>query len=723
MLFQRLLLSIALAFTTPAFAKKAKSTKKRTPAQQKQIETLNSQVSKEKPLPKKASVANRGMAISYGSPSWNTDSTKIDSAYLMMRDKNTGKIVQIQLEESEPDSSNFVGRFSISHGEASKIAPEVFIPSPEMRGEENNKKLFEMIQSGKAEGKPLVWKEKENGQTLVDVYDTKAQADAAQSAFDTEKKAEADIKKKKMLKSAASDQALAAAQQAERKAMLDKLAMEAAKRETDRVRMEQIEKQKAEEREKASKALSEAERAARKAHASKLNEEAVALYIKGDFVGAETKFRQAVELDPENKQIYFQYGITLYRNNKFNEALVVMKLADVDKSKETEKRYYMGLIHYRLKELKPALTEFGTVSKAGDKSLSPSAEFYAGLIQFTLENYDAAKKSFETVIDTSSDPRLDEQAEQYLDQIANAMAYKKMRENKFTLTATVGAMYDSNVLLSPDNAGDQGSATDTKDFRLLTTADLEYRPIFKEHHEWFAKANASLTNSMKDESAIADPWVYSLALPYSYKGTMGKKGIKATLKPGYEILYMDPTNTGTKSNIQSSYYLTADTTFVMSQTWFANYSLEYRADDSKLASSTGDDNSDATKYTLKTTQSFFLDKARKEAFMANAAYVMNDATGKEARYGRIELGATYVRPTKWNASWLGGLTLYQLKYDDATEARTDINTTLMTGFSKPVKEWVTWGVIGTYTKNDSNIDDNEYSRYMIMTTATFVTNF
>ncbi len=715
MSFQRILpaLLIAAAISFPAHAQK-KAIGKRKPAQKKERTAKASTRSSE---------GARSMSISYGSPSWNGDSRKIDSAYLVLRDKKTGKLVQIQLEESEPDSSQFVGKFSITHGNE-QVSPEIFVPPPELRNpEQDGKKLIEMIQANKVDVKPVVWKKTDSGQPLIDVYDNQEQAAAAEAAYREEEKLSADMKKKKLLKPIPSEQALEAARQAEHKAALDKMALDAAKREADRVRMEQIEKQKAEERAKAAKAMSEQERAARAARAKAAAEEAMAFYTAGKYPQAEAKFKQAVELDPQNTSYYFRYGITLYRNNKFNEALVAMKLAKVDPASELEKQYYMGLIHYRLKELDPALANFQSVAKSPDPNMGPSATFYAGVIYFAQEKYELAKKAFEDVIDNSQDPRLDEQAEQYLDQIANAMAFKKMRENKFTFTGVVGASYDSNVLLSPDSAGDQGTTTDSKDFRLLTSGDLEYRPVFSQHHEFSTKVNANLTNSLKDESAVADPWVYGISLPYSYKGTLGSKGLKFSAKPGYEILYMDPTDTGTKSNILTSYLMTLEATLVNSPSWFSQYSLETRMDDSKTADSIGDDDSDAMKYTLKTTQSVFLDKSRKEAIMGSAGIVMNAAKGKNREYMRYELGAMYVRPTKWNASWISGLTIYQLNYDNADEKRTDFNATLMTGVSKPIKEWVTWGLIGTYTKNDSNLTANEYSKYLILTTATFVTNF
>lgn len=669
---------------------------------------------------------SRLMSISYGSSSWNTDSKKIDSAYLIMRDKTTGKIVQIQLEETEPDSSEFSGQFSVNMGPSEKVSPEVFVPPSEVRGaDRDNRKLYEMIKNDKLPRKPVIWKKNDKGQAVIDVYDTRDQAESALKAYQEQQKLEQEQKQKKLIKPVASETAISAAIQAEKKNALDKLAMEAAKRETDRVRLEQIEKQKAEERAKKERESSEKERAEHKAKAAKLNEEALAYYRQGNFVEAEKLFKQVVDLDPGNTSYYFKYGVTLYRNEKFNDALVVFKLAKVEPQTEMEKRYYMGLTFFRLGEIDSALKEFATVSASQDPVMAPSATFYQGVIYYTLEKLEPAKKAFEQVIDTSQSPRMDEQAEEYLERIANAMAFQKLREKKFTFVGIVGGMYDSNVLLAPDTPPDQGSVTDIADIRLLTIGDLEYRPIYSQKHEFTPHVNASLTNSLKDQAAPADPYLYNVNLPYSYKGVLGKKGFKVTAKPAYEVLYMAPSaSASTKSIILNSYYVALDATIVMNPNYFVSYGIEYRGDDSRLDSSSGLNDADASKYSLRTSHSVFLDKARKEALVGSLAYIKNAAKGNDKKYNRIEAGVVYVRPTKWNASWNLGLNIYSLKYPESTTSRSDFNSMLSVGFSKPVRDWVTWGVVGSYTKNNStDTTSYEYSKFMILTTATFVTNF
>lgn len=668
--------------------------------------------------------ATRLMSITYGSPSWNTDSMKIDSAYLILRDKTTGRIVQINLEETAPDSSKFTGQFSVNIGESDKIMPEIFIPPSHIRGtDKDNRKLYEQIKNNKLPRKPVIWTKNDKGQANLDVYDTRDQAATALKAYQAEQSLTKTPAIRTQVKPLPSEDAALVAQQLARQVELNKLAAEAARQESERVRLEQIERQKAEERLKQAQAVSAKERAERKARAETLAAQAMSLFNRGKFPQAEVKFKEAVELDPENKTHYFKYGVTLYRNGKFNEALVILKLAEVEPRTEAEKAYFMGLTHYSLKELAPAMTNFDAAVKSGDPVMAPSSEFYRGLIFFTEEKFEAAKAAFEKVIDTSNDPAMDQQAEEYIESIAAAIAMQKLRANKFTFMGTVGAMYDSNVLLAPDSSPDQGAKTDIADFRLLTIGDLEYRPLFTDKHELFLRANAGLTNSLKDISAPADPYLYSLAAPYSYKGSVSKKAFKFTAKPGYEMLYMATGGSSTKTLALNSYFLLLDTTMIMRSNWIANYNFEYRGDDSRLASANGPENGDAAKYSLRTNQTFLLDKSRKQALVGTFGYVVNAAKGDNKKYNRWEAGAIFARPIKWSAVWNFGLNFYQLKYPKETDGRSDFNLTLTTGITKPIKEWLIWGVSASYTKNDSSVTAYEYSKYTVLTTATYITNF
>lgn len=664
------------------------------------------------------------MNISYGSASWNTDSTTIDSAYMVLKDKTTGKTVQVQLEETEPDSSKFDGRFNVNLGQGA-LKPQVYVPPKNLRNPERDyKKVAELINAGKLKSQPLITKTNDKGEQVLDVYDTDEQAAAAQKAYAEEERLREEAAKQKLIKTVPDEKKVQAAAAAEGQALVAKMALEAAKRESDRIRLEQIERQKSLEREKAAKAISEKERSERQAKAKALVEEAMVFFNQGKFIEVEDRFRQSVELDPDNHTTYLRYGISLYKNQKFNEALVILKLSEVEKDLEHEKAYFMGLTHYRLKELDSAEEQFKAAAKSTDKIIGPSSLFYLGVVQFTKGQLEAAKGNFETVIDTSSNPRMDAEAENYIERIAQAMIFKKLQEKPWTLTGTVGLQYDSNVLLSPDNTGSQGSSTKEGDVRAATVGGVYYRAIYEEKHELTAKFDANLTNSAKSSVSRADPFLFDFSLPYSHKGVWLGKGHVLTVKPTYELLYMDPNATGTKEKILGSTILTIDNTFVMNPVWFATYSFEARQDDFDLTGSTGDDNYDAMKYTVKTAQTFYRDKTRKEALTANLGYILNSASGKNKRFTRYDIGATYSRPMKWGYSWNVGLSTYVLDYFKSTDKRNDVNVVFTTGIDKPIREWVTWSVSGSYTQNDSTEETSyEYSRWLILTSATFTGNF
>lgn len=663
--------------------------------------------------------AGQQVKIIYGSAPWNVDSTKVDSAFLYIKDSQTNKLVKIQLEETEPDSSVFMGRFSLGWDANSSIEPEVFVPPLNMRDKNfNEKKFYDLLTAGQVPRKPIVFRKLETEQ-VIDVYDTKEQAQAGLKVYQEELKALKN-QDKRSAKKIAADSTVEAAELAAKKAALQKIALEAAARETERLRLEQLEKQKADERKKQMEKMSAEEKAKKKAQAEAIAAEAIQLYKAGEYAKAEGLFEKAVETDPSTTSYYYYYGVNLYRLEKFNDALVKIKMAGDDKATDLEKKYYMGLIHYRLQEIDPAMKNFKEVSSGNDPDLSPSAKFYEGLLYMGQDKLPEAKTAFEQVLDTSKDPNMDKMAEEYIEKILALIQYQEMAKKKIFLTAMIATVYDSNILLAPDNDTTQGTALGKGGLRYLLMGTGEYRWIYKPTYEFSTKLATAYYYSQSANFSHADPWLTSVTAPYTYKGTAFGKGYKFVLAPGYDILYMEPEQgAGTRENIMNSVYVSAENTFVMRDNWFSVYSLEMRQDDSKLPNQTPTTDADSLKITLKTNQMFFLDSTKKRAVIPSAGFVVNNAKGNTKTYDRMELGAMYMAPVhKWkDATWLAGISAYRLRYDAAD--RLDTNTTLTAAFNKAEKDWWSWGVIGTYSNNPSNIEVNQYSKYTLMLNASF----
>lgn len=708
-------------------------------AQESSVQAQESNVSNEpiqaKTLPAKKVKTppietTQGLKVFYGSAPWNKDSTQIENAELFVRDANSGRILKILLEETEPDSSTFSGEFSVGWAKGQSLNVEIYIPPENIRGKEQGLNQFtNLIRNGKVGRKPIVFKKDKEQRQILDVYDTKEQAEMAFKAY-LEKVRQEEVKKQLAqpavqavnapIKQADQEAAALAARQAK----LAELAAQAASREEDRIRKEQLERQKSEERLQLQMKLQADEKKRRKDLAAKLASEATELYKQGNFLRAEELFKQSVELDPEEKSHYFRYGVCLYRNEKHEEAIVFLKIAEVDEATTIEKNYYMGLIHFRLKELDPAIDKFSSVKNSKHEIMAPSAAFYEGMIQYTNEKYDEAKLAFEFVLDNSKDPRLDEKAEEYIERIANAMVFKKKQEHRHDFTLTLGTNYDSNILFYPDNQAAQGSPTDIGGIRLLETVNYQYRAIYQREFDWTLSLTQLYLFSFNEDLQTADPMIANVKSPFNWKGVIGQKGYKFSISPGYEFFFMDTDPSEGQNppttNILRSILLDLELTLIMRDNWFSTYILENRLDDASEVNDSGDDNADATLTTLRTNQTFFLDKSKKRAVQVGGGYTLNTAKGDNRFYNKALLNFSYMQPfKKWkDAVWNARLDLFYLDFSKTATDRSDTNYSLTYSISKPHNDWLIWGGSLNYIANNS-IEANQYTKYSAMLTATF----
>ena len=670
--------------------------------------------------------ALQNLEVVYGSSPWNRDSTKIDNAELFVRDAESGNILKILLEESEPDSSTFSGNFSLGWTKDKEIKLEVYIPQEDIRGKELLlNKFVTQIKKGMVPRKPIVFKKGKNGQQVLDVYDTKEQAKNAFEAY-KEKIKQEEVKESLVKPSPAVREAdMEAAALAAKQAKLAELAAQAASREEERVRKEQLERQRALERLKQQQELADKEKQQRRDQAQQYAQKALEVYKQGDFLKAEELFKKSVELDPGDTSYYFRYGVTLYRNEKYDDALVTLKIANVDETTDIEKSYYMGLIYFRLKELQAALNHFGKVRNSNHEIMSPSAAFYEGVILYTDEKYEEAKPAFEFVLDTSKDPRLDEKAEEYIEKIANALIFKKKQEHKHDLSLILGVNYDSNVLFAPDNQPDIGTAQDAGGLRFLETIAYQYRAIYRKEFEWALNVTQVYIYSLDSELQVADPLIANIKSPFTWKGVLWNKGYKFTVRPGFEALNMDTDEVSAtnppSTNILQSVLFDLDFTLIMREDWFSNYAIDNRLDNSLLLTSTGVEDADATLTSLRTSQIFFMDKTKKKALIAGGGYTFNNAKGDNRKYNKILLNVSYNQPFKtWkDAVWTTSLDLYDLDFNESDNGRNDRNHTISYSFSKMQNSWLTWGSSFAYTTNNSTLDTNQYTKYNVMLNASF----
>ncbi len=667
--------------------------------------------------------ANSTMKINYGHPGWNKSATDIDTAIVIMRDTATGSLVQIQLNETAPDSSLFTGRFSINFNKEDRLQAEFFIPSQEQIKEKDGViKVTAKIVKGELTRNPFILRRLPTGEQSIEIFDTREQARGAMKAY----KAEQMI----MLQS---QQALANANtkpgkfpadqdlEAQKIAEDARQKQEAARAASDRARLEQLEAKRLEELKAKQAALSEQEKEREKARARALADQGLKLYQDEDFMGARTAFDEAVALDPDNRVFYYQYGIALYKTSDFNRALVTLRLADDASVNKIERSYFMALSHFRLKETEAALKTFDEVVASKDTTLAPSARFYKGVILYEREDWKNAQDSFQQVLDTSKDPKLDERAEAYIEQIMRAQQYEVERSRKWTLSATVGEMYDSNVLLISNSLRDTGSATDTQGWRALFAGSARYRPVYEETWELAAQLDAvtlyTLDKRFQNDDSLRnlDPTIVTAQVPWTRKGLLWGRGHRLEITPGYESTFMS-LEYNTNKAIIDSVLLGISNLLIVNDSWFSTLLINIRRDKSNLSTSVGDDDSTALRVAFTSSNLVFLNGAKDRMLLAEGGIMLNQAEGKNAVYQRVDLGVGYIRPWKWSTSLNLKLGYFLLQYPQAAVSRTDNSLTLSAGLSRKISDIWSAGFLTAYNLNNSNSSANNYDKVTALLT-------
>lgn len=655
---------------------------------------------------------NKPLRLDYDSKSWNKNPQAVDVSSIILRDAGSGRLARIEMQETGPDTGKFIGNYQIGFRPDSDILPEIYVaPQKMLSSSEQLKKIDSMIKEGLLLRKPFFLRQVSRNLQGISVYDSREQALQAYQ----------DYKVNKPLVDPAALEAFERAAQEREKLKL--LAMQSAQ-EASRLAMEALEKKRIEDLKKQQEAMDAAEKERRIQQAKDLAREAMVLFKKEDFKGAEAKFAKATELDPSNTSYMFPYGVTLYKIEKYNQSLVALNMAQGADVNITERDYFKALNHMKLKEPDPAHKYFTEVKSKNDKALSGTASFFAGVIDFQKERYDPAQKNFEYTLDNSTDPKMDQQAEAYIEQIANIKYFLEQKSKKFLVTLSLGLQYDSNIL----NVAAANAQTSMAGLRAAYGGTFEYRPVYSQNHEFSGIIGFSDLYSWdtsfkaKNEFQKTDPLSFNLSLPYKYKGLLWDKPFQATITPGYDTTYMnvDESKSGVQNRetIVNSMYVRADNTFIRSEDYFATYSLELRNDQSQI-DATDDENQSANKLTLSTAQTVFKNKKKTEAQIYDGALTMNNAKGKNQAFTRIDLGVSYTWPWLTNVTWNGRLGAFYSNYAQHTDSRKDSGLAANIGFQRPFSErWAGTGSL-MYTKNNSNLSTNAYDKYILMLGANY----
>jgi tetratricopeptide (TPR) repeat protein len=648
--------------------------------------------------------------VKFGSASWNKDPSVIENGVVLLRDGNTKKTMQVLLEETAPDSGIFSGTYSISWG-GSAIKPEVYdLDQSKLASDPELKKILDDINSGKLKRKPLFYKKTETGTQVLEVFDNKDQATEALSLINIEsqKGPNMDLSSVTTKEYSAAKAIMDSQELAKFSVENESRKKEIKKRVIDRFRFEQTEKLRIQNYKKEQATLPEKERQKRAEEAVQFADAGLDFYKAGEYEKAEEDFRKSYALDPTSDKYYFQYGLSLYKSKKYNSAIVVFNIVKTNKEFSNESLYYMGLSQYAFKEFEIAYSTFSELEKTKDEKLAPLATFYTGLIYYDQKTYEKALIDFQEVLDTSKDPKLDQKAENYIDMINQVLSYAKVKQKKIILSGSFGAIYDSNVLQQSDSSGDQGGASEAKSLRYILGLGVFYRPIYNKEYEFGAKIRTDYIYTQNSDATDYDPWSIQVSTPFTYKDTMFGKAHKLDLKPGYELLYLGQDASGSPKKTLKGYYLETSNTFIMKDDWFTTFSVNFRKDSYFESSDAG---KDANKIVFKWSNMFFTNQAKTKGILGDFSYTTSNADDTTNSTKRYDLSGMYLTPVfNEKATFAGGLGLYRLSYESRDR---DFNKTINLTLTKPLSEWVSGTVLGTYVMNDSQTASYKYDKWTL----------
>ncbi len=466
--------------------------------------------------------------------------------------------------------------------------------------------------------------------------------------------------------------------------------------------------------------LSPAEKAAKKVSAKTFYEKSLSLAKMNDLIESEKALVQAIIRDPSEDLYYYAYGINLFKQNKNNQSLAMFSLAQGGEFNQAEYDYYIALNHMKLEEFDKALEEFESIRDDKDPYYSAVAGYLAGSIQFQFQKYDEARKNFETVLDISNDPKLDADAEKMIEAMNQIEAFKEIQKQYLRYSFFTGLTYDQNVL----NVATQNLATNVEAYRLGYGSTVWYKISKKEKSEVGLQALYSDIYSVDKSGKAtptlqsADPQVMSLSVPMKFQGEAKENTPFYSVTPSYQLLFMNPDGTK-RRQVLGTLQLTSDMTKPVTPTWIGVYKLEYGKDQSFLTASSVDDELNAERWTLGTTQVKLLNAQGTQTLAGDWNYTHNRAQGLNNEYKRQTLGLTYGFPSFSGYAGSFRIETVSADYFRSSAFRLDSGRTFTLGHSKEIAKALSFSGNIIYTQNTSNVDLYKYNKWMFSVLFTY----
>lgn len=463
----------------------------------------------------------------------------------------------------------------------------------------------------------------------------------------------------------------------------------------------------------------ESEKSQASSRAYQFYQQGRALFNRGGYASAQSAYEKAISIDASVDSYYYEYAISLYKNNQFKRAQAILAMLESSSIAGDELIYYQALSHYKMNETSLALQKFLEVKESQKLPLSPLSAMYAGVILQKQKKYNLAKENYQFILDTSKDPKLDAVAEKNIEAIISIEQQEEERGKSWNISLISGLIYDENVL----NIADNFSTSDLTAYRLMYGATVDYRFLYQERNQWMMRFSASdmysVDKKFKSNSEIqsVDPLQISLSLPYTHYSN----STVLTVSPSYQQIYMSLDEDG-RDLIYSIAGLDADFLVMKSKSWISNYRLEATRDIFHPESTAVNDQT-ATKMTLSTVQTKLFDTQNRKTLFFDLSYTSNNAKGNNSKYNRPNIGLGGSYPISSSFLSYGKIEYFIMDYNKSETERKDSGFIFTLGSNYDISSKLSWSNSVQYYKNDSSVVGYEYNKFVVMSLLSYQTGF
>lgn len=655
---------------------------------------------------------------------WNQNPSAKDRSFLFIKDSNSGSILTVELVESSENSNVFKGIFQVGLSLGKPVLPEIYLPTDDVLKSKNPSLVgSRLIQSKQLKrAAHFLRRSLENpNQQILSVYQTSNDALDAYRRYLAAKQRLAATQPNTSLQQKfdsnpedgnALAQKLSAVE-------LAKIRMEKEAEEQERLRKQRQQEVEDELNRKrlAEQQLGEQEKAKRRAQAEQFAKRALKAYEAEDYKKAQALFEKSLELDPNQKVYLYQYGITLFRLEKFDEAIIRLQLAEGPDVSEPEKNYFLGLSYMRTKDKSKAIEAFDKTAKSKEPTLGPAASFYKGVIRYNFEEYPEAKADFQEVLDTSQDPELDKQADEYIEKIAMAMQFQEQAKRKFFVNSLLAYNYDSNVLQTDPTGVFGGDPLGFASSRSLVSAGLDYRFLFNERYESQVKVSVLDMRSANAQVQAADPTILSVSVPFKYRGTWGGRGYQLGTSLSYDAISL---NGAAAINTAG---LKFDGNLFSSETRLQSLQIQFQTDQNQIPTAVGDFDANAQRVSLLYASTHFLNSGKTKSWNWDLGAIVNNAVGRQLRNQRLSAGVGYSSPFYFQTSANIKASVFSLNFQDHLQDRSDFNASLAATLSRPLSSWISALAVLNLMANQSTVSTTQFEKSSLILGVTMNPSF